>query len=103
MKEVEIRWDWILFWVIISLLIIILTWRTFGSSPPIEAVAFGLTLLGAWLGLEGYRNSKALNVKLNKLGEQHEEQLKFHAEQLKFHAEQVQLLRGIKEILEKKL
>ncbi|MBI2040815.1 MAG: hypothetical protein HYT16_01810 [DPANN group archaeon] len=86
MKEIEI--DKILFWVIIGLLIVILTWRTFGSSPPLEAVAFALTTFGAWLSWKSYKSSVRADSHLGSMDAS--------------HAEQVLLLRDIKEILERK-
>ena len=79
-KEVKI--EQILFWVIVALLIIFLLWRALGSSPPVEAVGLLLTAMGALFGWYSIKSSNKIFGKLD---------------------EQTNLLKDLKEILERKL
>jgi len=95
MKDLEIGLDKILFWVIIIVLIVLLVWRTFGSSPPLEALAFVLTAFGVWLGWESREGSQAV---LDKLKNNSEKLDSIEQEEKK----QTQILLEIKTILERK-
>ncbi len=85
---VKIKIEHLLFWVLIALLIIMLLWRAFGSSPTTESIGLVLTVLGALFGWISIQGSKNMSAKLKSM-EQEERK-------------QTQILSEIKAVLEKK-
>lgn len=71
----EIKVEHIIFWTLILILIIFLLWRAFGSSPTVESIGLILAAIGAYFGWYGLKRSDV----------------------------HTQLLKEIKDILEKKL
>lgn len=57
----------IFFWLALILLIVLLTWRAFGSSPTTEAVAFAVTFFGTILAWKGLKKSARTENTLNEI------------------------------------
>ncbi len=90
MKEPkEIPISYVFFWIAFIILIILLAWRTFGSSPTVEAISFGATIFGTvltWIGLQISINST-----------------ENFAQMQAQHAEQTEILKDIKDLFKEKL
>lgn len=66
----ELKIEYLMFWIVLILLVIFLIWRTFGSSPTIEAVSFLLTAAGVgvgWIGLKASFRADAVHEEQTKI------------------------------------
>ncbi len=88
---VKIKIENLLFWILIALLIALLLWRAFGSSPTVEAIGIALTAIGALFGWRGIRDSNKILSRVEVLGSIEQEEKK-----------QTQILSEIKTVLEKR-
>ena len=56
-----------LFWIAVIMLILLLAWSVFGSSPTLEQVSFALSIFFLFLAWEERLTAKILESKINNL------------------------------------